>query len=68
MLKKYIAQILTVVVLLASIPLDAFAATATSSDVPSQIKELSLEVGDDLIDTTVTSGDALLNHEATGWV
>ena len=68
MLKKYIAHILAVIVLMVSLPLDVNADTGTSSDVPSEIKALSLEVGDDLIDTTITSGDNLLYHEAAGWV
>ena len=70
--KRQIAQALAVVVLLASIPLNTITAEATSSSVPAEIQALGLEVGRDLINTSVSAGDVsagdvIANREEDGW-
>ena len=57
----YIAWLLTAAVVMFSVPLDAIAssaAAATASVTHSEINELGLSVGQGLIDTYVSSGDA----------
>ena len=65
--KRQIAQVLAVAVLLVSIPLSAITAEATSSSVPDEIKALGLDVYGSLIDTSVSAGDAIANHEDGNW-
>ena len=66
----YIAWLLTAAVVMFSVPLDAIAssaAAATASVTHSEINELGLSVGQGLIDTYVSSGDAFPDREAKGW-
>ena len=66
--KRQIAQVLAVVVLLVSIPLNSITAEAASSSLPDEIAALGLEVGKDLIDTSVSAGDVIANRDdVNGW-
>ena len=59
-----IALVLAVAVLLGTMHVEAFASTA----VPSEITVPGLKVGEDLIDASVSAGDAIPSHETSGWV
>ena len=64
----YLAWLLTAAVLMFSVPLDAIAASAaTATDTHSEITELGLSVGQGLIDTYVSGGDAFPDCASEGW-
>ncbi|MBQ8230894.1 MAG: hypothetical protein IJZ34_03040 [Lachnospiraceae bacterium] len=65
--KKHIAQVLAVVILLVSIPFEVNATTATSSDIPEELQKYGFVVGNDLIDTTLAAGTTIPYHEDANW-